>query len=331
MSLDEAIALAETLLGRIAPHPAAAAIYEVGSRRYTALTGPDGTHPVSLLARQIPLIGGRLTTTLGLPPDAGEDLSHLDSLRVGVPWPGCRGDVDPRAARLVLGWARSLTGGTPEVTAKVACSLDGCIATSSGESKWITGSKARSDGHGLRDSHDAIMVGIGTVLADDPRLSCRLDGGQHPVPVVLDSRLRIPPDARLLSGPRQAVVITTTAAPERSLRAKVIRLSAGPDGRVPIREALKTLGSLGLGRVLVEGGASVHRSLLDAQLVDNLRLYVAPCVIFGGKPWAGGAPLASLDGAPRFVFESVERVGVDMAMSLRASVPQKDPWGGSVT
>jgi diaminohydroxyphosphoribosylaminopyrimidine deaminase/5-amino-6-(5-phosphoribosylamino)uracil reductase len=209
----------------------------------------------------------------------------------------------------------------PEVTAKVAMSLNGCIATQSGESQWITGPEARADGHGLRHTHDAILVGLGTVLADDPQLTCRLPNGRHPRPVILDSHFRIPASARVVGGPSRAIVITAHDAPERpELAVDVVRVRA-TSGGVSVSEALRALAEMGVTSVLVEGGAAVHRSMLDAGLVDRLVLYVAPKVIPGGRPWVGGSPLAILGSAPGFEVSDVKRIGSDVRLTLQRSPP----------
>ena len=328
MSLEEAAAIAEAVLGRTGSHPAVGAVWvhPIGCSR--AVTRADGVHPaVRLLRGQ--RARGVLYTTLGIPPDEASVLDGLDAVHVGVPWPGQDGPENPRCAALVLGWRRVRLGGLPEVTAKVAMSLDGNIATASGESQWITGPEARGDGHRLRDRHDAILVGVGTVLADDPRLTCRVEGGVDPVPVVLDTRLRTPSGARLFRGSRRPIVVTAADAPARTLEADVIRLPA--KGRVPVREALAALAERGLHRVLVEGGAAIHRSLLDAGVVDTLRVYIAPKVLPGGRPWVGGTPLGALADAPGFTVRDVGRVGADVVVTLGRARAAHALGGGSVT
>ncbi|MFT5459201.1 MAG: diaminohydroxyphosphoribosylaminopyrimidine deaminase [Myxococcota bacterium] len=329
-ALDDAVALATERRGRCSPHPPAAAILERGGLRAVAVTREDGRHPILQLADRHGLIGGRLTATMGLPPEQEPALGDLAAITLGVPWPGQPGEIDPRCARLVLGWARCRSLGLPVVTSKAALSLDGNIATATGESQWITGEAARRDGHALRDQSDAILVGLGTVTADDPRLTCRLPGGSHPRPVVLDSGLRIPATARLLHGPTRAVVVTTEEAPQRILPADILRVACR-DGRVDARQALMALGALGLHEVLVEGGAEVHRSLLDQGLVDRLCLYLAPKVIAGGRRWVGGSPLERLADAPSLRIASVDLLGEDLRVSLLPVLSSHDPWGRSVT
>lgn len=224
------------------------------------------------------------------------------------------GVLEQRCRAVVRGFSRALVHNLPEVTSKVAMSLDGRIATASGESRWITGPESREHGHGLRHSHDAILVGRATVEADDPRLTCRLPGGAHPVPVVLDTDLRIDADAKLLHGPARAVIVCAEDAPDRELAADVLRVQRGPGGVCP-EQAMRALAERGLHRVLVEGGGQVHRSLLDAQLVDTLRVYVGGLVVPGGRSWIGGSPLEHLGDALRLEAPEVRPLGPDVLLT----------------
>jgi len=219
------------------------------------------------------------------PPMQGKGLARLRGAGVKVSLGVCA----EQAGAVVRGFTRTITAGLPEVTLKVASSLDGHLATRSGESQWITGQAARSDSHGLRATHDAILVGIGTALADDPRLTCRLDGGKDPVPVVLDTELRLPLQARLLTAGAPAVVVCADDIPARRIPADVVRVPRATGGRgVDVRATLRALADRGLHRILVEGGGQIHRSFLDSGLVDTLHLYLAGALIPGGRSWLGG-------------------------------------------
>ncbi|HHO51081.1 MAG TPA: bifunctional diaminohydroxyphosphoribosylaminopyrimidine deaminase/5-amino-6-(5-phosphoribosylamino)uracil reductase RibD, partial [Deltaproteobacteria bacterium] len=234
------------------------------------------------------------------------------------------GVEEEAAARRILGFARAVAVGLPEVTAKAAISADGHIATATGESQWITGPQARQHGHVLRARHDAILVGIGTALADDPRLNTRLPPGvlpgpqisRDPVPVVLDTHLRLPGTAQLLQGPG-AVVICGPEAPQRELQAEIVRVPRLPGGGVDPVAALAALSERGLHRVLVEGGGRIHRTLLDAALVDNLELYLAPIVLPGGRPWVAGPPVEALEQGFGMELVETERLGPDVRLSFR--------------
>ncbi|TNE92028.1 MAG: bifunctional diaminohydroxyphosphoribosylaminopyrimidine deaminase/5-amino-6-(5-phosphoribosylamino)uracil reductase RibD [Deltaproteobacteria bacterium] len=244
------------------------------------------------------------------PKMQGKSLCHLREAGVEV----VLGVLEEECKALVRGFARALVHALPEVTCKVAMSLDGHIATASGESQWITGPESREHGHGLRHSHDAILVGRRTVEADDPRLTCRLPGGVHPTPVVLDTGLTLAADAKVLHGPARAVIVCAADAPERELNADVVRVPRG-NGGVDIEQALRALATRGLHRVLIEGGGEVHRSLLDAGLVDTLRIYVAGVVVPGGRSWIGGPPLAALGDALRLDAPEVTALGPDVLLT----------------
>lgn len=224
--------------------------------------------------------------------------------------------------RQILGFARAQLQGLPEVSAKAAVSLDGHIATAAGDSAWITGEEARTHGRRLRLTHDAILVGRGTALADDPRLTARSDDlgpDWDPVPVVFDSKLQLPADLRMFRGPRRAIVVTTEEAPERALPADVLRVPSGPDGRVDPVAALRAMVARGLHRVLVEGGGELHGSLFSAGLVDTLYLYVAGVLVPGGRPWLAGEAVEPLARAARLQLDDVEQVGEDLCTVWRAT------------
>jgi diaminohydroxyphosphoribosylaminopyrimidine deaminase/5-amino-6-(5-phosphoribosylamino)uracil reductase len=191
---------------------------------------------------------------------------------------------EERAARLNEFYVKHRLTGRPFVTAKFAMSLDGKIATRTGESRWITSEEARAHGHGLRHIHDAILVGVNTVIADDPELTARVDGGEsrQPLRVVVDSQLRIRQSARIV-GPNTLIATTRQG---RVGAAEVVRLPAGPDGRVSLPGLLDELGNRGMLSLLVEGGAEVHASFFVDGLVDKVCAYVAPRLI-GGRDAPG--------------------------------------------
>ncbi|KQW83723.1 RibD family protein [Brevundimonas sp. Root1279] len=197
------------------------------------------------------------------------------------------------------------------VTLKLATSLDGRIATASGESQWITGEAARLEGHRLRAAHDAILVGIETVLADDPELTARLPGRpvDQPLRVVLDSRLRTPMTAKLAV---DNTLILTVAVPAPIGSARVEQVEA-EDGRPSVAAVLAAIAHAGCRSVLIEGGGQVAASFLRAGAVDRLEWFRAPILLGGeGRPCVAGLELAKLADAPKFRRLGVESVGDDL-------------------
>ncbi|WP_295165449.1 RibD family protein [uncultured Brevundimonas sp.] len=197
------------------------------------------------------------------------------------------------------------------VTLKLATSLDGRIATASGESQWITGEAARLEGHRLRAAHDAILVGVETVLHDDPELTARLPGRSvdQPLRVVLDSRLRTPQAAKVAG---ENTLILTAVEPRSIGAAKVVQIDA-KDGRPTIPAVLKALEIAGATSLLIEGGGQVAASFLRADAVDALEWFRAPILLGGeGRPCVAALALAKLADAPKFRRLGVAPVGDDL-------------------
>jgi diaminohydroxyphosphoribosylaminopyrimidine deaminase/5-amino-6-(5-phosphoribosylamino)uracil reductase len=245
----------------------------------------------------------------------GIDAMRAVGLRVDV---GC---LEAEARRLIAPWAKFETTGVPYVVLKLALSLDGRIASRTGASKWVTGPEARARVHLLRAQHDAVMIGIGTALADDPRLTVRDAPGQSPLRVVLDTKLRLPVASRLVQTAREVPtwVMCTTDAPSSSEAAlaergvEVIRAPPSAEGRIDPMSALKLLASRGIVTVMVEGGAELAGSVLAGAAVDELHCFIAP-ILLGprGRPgavdWAGPATPAE---APCIANPQWEVCGVD--------------------
>ncbi|MCP4449127.1 MAG: bifunctional diaminohydroxyphosphoribosylaminopyrimidine deaminase/5-amino-6-(5-phosphoribosylamino)uracil reductase RibD [Myxococcales bacterium] len=229
------------------------------------------------------------------------------------------------ANRAFTTWARK---GRPLYVLKVAASLDGKTATRTGESKWITGPKARASGRALRARLDAIIVGVETAIIDNPRLTSRGKGMRDPVRIVLDSRLRTPPSAKLLpvnSRSRAKVIIATTEEAPRTRERRLVEAGAEvlrlpQEGRRPCLLALsEALATRGIVSALVEGGAQVHGSFLEAGLCDELRLYLAPKALGGpGHGWLGGQGIGALEEAFRLRWHGEpERLGDDILLIAR--------------
>jgi diaminohydroxyphosphoribosylaminopyrimidine deaminase/5-amino-6-(5-phosphoribosylamino)uracil reductase len=205
------------------------------------------------------------------------------------------------------------------VTLKLATSLDGRIATASGESRWITGERSREAVHRLRGEHDAVLVGAETALADDPELTVRLPGyaGRQPARVVLDSRQRLPGGCKLVATARQipTYVVATTPPAARLVDAgvRVLRVPAVGEDRPELKTVLQALAAEGLERLFVEGGGQVAASFLRCGLVDAVEWFRAPIVIGGeGRPAVGALALAGLGQAPHFRRTEVRELGDDL-------------------
>ena len=201
------------------------------------------------------------------------------------------GLLENEARALNPGFLKRMEHGLPFVRVKLAMSLDGRTAMANGESQWITGPAARGLGHMLRRQHDAVMVGSGTVLADDPELTVRLPGLSDPPPLrlVVDGRLRTPLTAKLVVAARQVPTVIVTYADGDALRARAFRdcgvdlvgVGRDADGNVDLKAALTALAKRGLTRILVEGGATLAASLLRARLVDRLAWFRSSGLIGG--------------------------------------------------
>jgi diaminohydroxyphosphoribosylaminopyrimidine deaminase/5-amino-6-(5-phosphoribosylamino)uracil reductase len=227
------------------------------------------------------------------------------------------------AGEIYQGFAKHINTGLPFVTAKFAMSLDGKIAAHTGDSKWITGPEARVVAQQLRRESDVVMVGISTVLADDPQLTARdRDGGpltRQPLRVVLDSAGRTPTTAKLLQEPGKTVIAVCLGAPvDKIVRledagAEVIQAPPDPDGRVDMNGLLEELGRRGVVNLMVEGGGIILGSLFDGGRVDKVMAFVAP-VIIGGSGAASpveGAGISRMADAWRLERTKMEQVGGD--------------------
>jgi len=229
-------------------------------------------------------------------------------VEVGVERESCRA--------LNHAYVSAIEGGRPWVTVKAAITLDGRIADSSGESQWITSEEARSAGHRMRDEHDAVMVGAGTLRADDPSLNTRVTGGRDALPVILDTELSCSMDARVISAGRRPVLYhADNVASRPDIEADTVGVPRGENGWLNLQAVFRDLQDRGVHSVLVEGGGQVIRSLLDQQMVDRIELFIAGKLLVGGPGWVGGEPYA-LANAPGFEVVRSEQLGPDLHVVL---------------
>jgi diaminohydroxyphosphoribosylaminopyrimidine deaminase/5-amino-6-(5-phosphoribosylamino)uracil reductase len=245
---------------------------------------------------------------------AGERLLAESGLQVEF------GPYPEIALRQNEGYLKWITTGMPFVTLKMAMSFDGKVATRTGESKWISSKASRADTHLMRAASDAIMVGIGTVVHDDPYLTART-GHQAPNPtrVIVDSLGRTPPDSHVAdTGEADTVVAVSGSAPDESVRAlaaqgaEVVLMDDG--GKVDLRGLLQLLGDRGVLNLLVEGGPELARAMWEERLVDKLVFYFAPKIIGGcGAPGpVGGSGVDSIDRAYSLTIDAVFVMGPDI-------------------
>lgn len=219
---------------------------------------------------------------------------------------------------------------TPYVLLKYAMTLDGKLATASGASRWITGAAARARVHEDRHRYRAIMVGVGTVLTDDPLLTCRSPGGRNPLRILCDSTLRTPLRAQVVQTASEVPTLFATCctddtrmAPYRAAGCEVLTLPPGPDGRLDLNALMQALGQRELDSVLLEGGAALHWSALQAGMVRRVHCYLAP-KLFGGtaaKSPVGGLGVDSPDQAIRLSPPAITVLGDDLLLDCEVLPP----------
>ncbi len=242
---------------------------------------------------------------------------HGIATKVGVLEEDCR--------RLNETFFTYMERGTPFITVKYAQTLDGRIAASTGDSRWISSLKSRRFAHRLRSLHDAVLVGSGTALADDPELTVRLVRGRNPVRVVIDSRLRVPLDAHLFNNIKQArtlAVTSTRSDPSKRERLQergvdILTVPEETPGLLDLREIFAELGRLGLSSVLVEGGAGIITSCLLAGCVDRLVVITAPRILGSGIDAVGDLGLTAVEQSLNLRFDKVSRSDGDLIIDAR--------------
>ncbi len=316
------------------PHAEVIALREAGRRAHGA-TLYVTLEPCSHVGRTGPCTeslitaGVRRVIVAMIDPDVkvnGKGIARLREVGMEVEV----GLLEAQARRLNEFYVKHRTTGLPFVTLKWAMSLDGKIAADRGSATAITGESARRFAHELRNVYDAVLVGVQTVLADDPQLTCRVPGGRNPLRVILDSGLRMPLHARVVKSPAEAptLVVTTRAAPPDHIEALrkagvEVLVQDHMGGRVRLRPLFEGLGGRGLLSVLIEGGGTVNASAFAEGLVDKVIALIAPIVIGGAEAPTPveGAGLAQVSGALRLRdVRVIGDLGDDIAIQGYVSV-----------
>jgi diaminohydroxyphosphoribosylaminopyrimidine deaminase/5-amino-6-(5-phosphoribosylamino)uracil reductase len=359
--MAEAIGLARGVLGSTAPNPAVGCVIAFGDsiigRGATQPGGRPHAEVMALAEAGAAARGATAYVTLepcahhGCTPPCVDALIAAGVARVVVahahdPDPRVQGRgiarlraagilvetglMEAEARAIVAGFAKRVTEGLPWVTLKLGVTLDGCIATKSGESRWITGPAARGVVQRMRAEHDGVLVGIGTVLADDPGLICGLEGlvDRPRWRVVADSHLRIPLASKLVRNAEAhpLILLATEAADATALQdtgITVLRCAADDAGRIDLRDALRRLADLGLTSVLSEGGALMAGALLRAGLVDRLAWHRAPILLGdSGMPAIQGLGVERLADAFRLRLLTREAYEEDVLETYEVLLPR---------
>jgi diaminohydroxyphosphoribosylaminopyrimidine deaminase / 5-amino-6-(5-phosphoribosylamino)uracil reductase len=314
--MNEAISLARQAIGRTAPNPSVGALVvkdgRVVGRGFHPQAGKPHAEIYALEEAGEHAHGAVLYVTLepcahfGKTPPCTDAVMKAGISRVVVgavdPNPIVAGKGIERLKRagitvdvgacaqectdLIAWYAFWIRNSRPYVILKAAITLDGRVASSTGDSQWISSEESRRHVHELRNRVDGLIVGIGTVLKDDPLLTCRIEGGRDPMRIVLDPQFEIPADAKCLGDGSLVFTAGSSAArPEITARGpEIVRIKADPAGLLPWASLLEHLGKMGLHCVMVEGGSGIYSSLLRSGLVDKLLFFIAPKILGGGLP-----------------------------------------------
>ncbi|MDZ7369758.1 MAG: bifunctional diaminohydroxyphosphoribosylaminopyrimidine deaminase/5-amino-6-(5-phosphoribosylamino)uracil reductase RibD [candidate division KSB1 bacterium] len=242
------------------------------------------------------------------------------------------GVLEEEARALNKGYCKHVKTGLPYVLLKMAQTLDGRIAASSGQSKWVTGEDARLAARKLRAQNDAILVGINTILADDPHLTVSPAKGTPPLRVILDSKLRIPLDANVVSDemPHKTLIFTTEQASkekvaritERGVLVKI--LEADERGLIPIPAILRTLGQMGVTSIMIEGGSRVHTECLRSGCADEIVIFIAPKILGEGVNAIGDLGIRNVNAALELEIMSIRRLEKDFMVT---ALFKPNPYG----
>jgi len=356
--MEQALSLAKLALGQVSPNPAVGAVVVkndiVVGQGYTQPPGSCHAEVVALGQAGKEAQGGTMYVTLepcchyGRTPPCTQAIIAAGIIEVHLamldtnPLVSGRGkdELEREGIKVYLGeheeeakevneaYTKFITTGMPFVTAKFAISLDGKIATRSGDSKWISGDEARKYVHNLRYTSDAIMAGVNTVLVDDPRLTARSCGGRggtarkQPLRVIVDGKGRTPLTAQLFSEPGKTLLaLGKFVTPEEKatfaqVGAELLELPS-EGGLVDLGELLKALGERGITSVLVEGGGILLGSLFDCKLVDKVITFIAPIIIGGkeAKTAVSGKGVDKVVDSVKLERVSLEKLGEDLMVS----------------
>lgn len=352
--MEEAITLAESVLGLTSPNPAVGCVIvardKIIARGATAVGGRPHAETVALAKAGAKARGATAYVSLepcahyGKTPPCANALVEAGIKRVvigcGDPFPQVRGKgiailknagiavtlgvMEEEARRINEGFFTRVEKGRPIVILKLATTLDGRIATSSGDSQWISGEESRALVHRWRRYSDAVMVGAGTVAADNPRLTCRDEGGRDPYRIIIDANLRTDPRARVFTQRSSAstILVTTAAkykkAHERygSTRTEVLAMkTAGKE--IALAPLLHEFGERGWNRIMLEGGAHLAASALRQKVVDRLAMFIAPKLLGGGLSAIEGMDLLKMKDALALENLEVWQIGNDLLIEAR--------------
>lgn len=248
------------------------------------------------------------------PPVRGRGVARLRKAGIDV----ALGVMEDECKRLNEGFITRVTRRRPFVLLKLALSLDGRIATRDGDSRWISSAESREMVHRWRGEYDAVMVGAGTVIADNPRLTCRIKNGRDPVRVIVDARLRSPADAAVFRQRSQAMTILATTADNvararrryASGKVEVLGVGAGESG-VRLDELMRELARRGYSKVMIEGGAHLAGAALGTRVVDRAAFFLAPKIVGGGLSAIEGLKIGKMKDAIKLADMSATQIGPD--------------------
>jgi diaminohydroxyphosphoribosylaminopyrimidine deaminase/5-amino-6-(5-phosphoribosylamino)uracil reductase len=350
--MEKALILAGRGSGKTSPNPMVGALVVKGrkilGKGYHRKYGGDHAEVIALRNAKGDVRGASMYVTLepcchyGLTPPCVDALigTGIGRVVIGTPDPNPRvngkgiqgllnngiqvkvGVLEERCRKLNEAYFKYIQTGIPFVTLKFAQSLDGRIATKTGNSQWISSPETLRLAHKLRSTHDGVLVGIGTVLADDPSLTVRLLKGRNPQRIILDGRLRIPLTAKVLNdeGVGKTSIVTTEGANRKkaqslkNLGAKILWVAKNRRGEIDMEDLLGKLGRMGITSVLVEGGAKIITSMLRERLADKIVIVMAPKLIGKGIEAVGNLEIRGVNEALQISRMKTRRLGDDIVI-----------------